>query len=515
MRRARTRAALLAMSLAASASAADTFLPRYPAIDILIEDGAVLDGLGNPARRADVAIAGGRIVFVGDAQLSDAELATRVARRIDAAGRTVAPGFIDLHAHGDPFETPAFENSLAMGVTTLTLGQDGSSPETPHLDHWLDNLDRAGTGPNVAMFVGHGTLRRLAGIGREPEPTAEQMGRLRALLDEQLAVSLGLSLGLEYNPGLNAGVYELTSLARVVGRHDRVVMSHLRNEDDAALEDSIAELLTLGEHARVHISHLKSVYGQEAERAEEILTILQHARGAGIEITADVYPYTASYTGIAIVFPVWAKSREQFEVAKRERRDELEAWLRRRIEQRNGPGATLLGTAPWTGKTLAEVAFARELAFEDVLIDVIGPQGASAAYFVMNDALQQRLLLDPYVAVSSDGSPSAFHPRGYGSFAKVIEERVVAKGSLTLAEAVRKMTSLPARILGIDDRGRLNEGMAADIVVFDPERVHALARYTSPHRFARGFDVVIVNGEVARLDGELTGARPGRVVYPQ
>lgn len=507
-------AALVAMSLAASASAAQTFLPQHPGIDILIENGAVLDGLGNPATPADVVIADGRIVFVGDAPPADANLEARVAHRIDAAGRVVAPGFIDLHSHGDPHRAPAFENFLAMGVTTITLGQDGSSPQTPRLANWLGNLDRTGTGPNVVMFVGHGTLRRLAGIGRDPEPTAEQVGRMLALLDEQLAVSFGMSLGLEYNPGLNAGVRELVSLATVVGRHDRVIMSHMRNEDDAVLEDSIAELLTLGEHARVHISHLKSVYGRGAARAEEILGILHDAREAGIEITADVYPYTASYTGIAIVFPVWAKTEEQFEIAKRERRGELEAWLKRRVEQRNGPDATLLGTAPWTGKTLAEVAFERELAFEDVLIDVIGPQGASAAYFVMNDALQQRLLLDPHVAVSSDGSPSTFHPRGYGSFAKIIEEQVVSNGALTLTEAVRKMTSFPAGILGIEDRGRLQEGMAADVVVFDPERVHAIADYTSPHRFAEGFDVVIVNGEVARRGGELTGARPGRVLYP-
>lgn len=512
--RRRARVILVTAALAASAGAAEPFLPGHPTVDLLVENGAVLDGLGNGARPADVVIDDGRIVFVGSAAFPDAELAVRVRQRIDAAGRIVAPGFIDLHSHGDPFETPAFENFLAMGVTTITLGQDGASPETPHLAEWLDNLDRSGTGPNVALFVGHGTLRNLAGIGSAAEPAPEEVGRMRALLDEALGVAFGLSLGLEYEPGLHASTRELASLAEVVGQHGGVVMSHLRNEDDPALEDSLAELLTLGEHARVHVSHLKSVYGRGRARGEEILAILERAREAGIDVTADVYPYTASYTGVAILFPVWAKTEEQLVIAKRERREELEAWLRRRVEQRNGPEATLLGTAPWTGRTLAEVAFERELPFEDVLIDVIGPRGASAAYFVMDDALQARLLEDPRVGIGSDGSPTAFHPRGYGSFARMVEEHVVEEGRLTLPEAVRKMTSLPASILGIADRGRLEAGMRADIIVFDPQRVRALADYVTPHRFAEGFDVVIVNGQVARMHNRLTGSLPGRVLYP-
>jgi N-acyl-D-amino-acid deacylase len=270
----------------------------------------------------------------------------------------------------------------------------------------------------------------------------------------------------------------------------------------------------MGEHARVHVSHMKSVYGHGVERAEEILAVLDRARAAGIEVTADVYPYTASYTGLAILFPVWAKTEADFIRARSERRAELEDWLVARVERRNGPEATLLGTAPWTGRTLAEVAFEREQPFEDVLIDVIGPQGASAAYFVMDEALQSRLLEDPMVAIGSDGSPGAFHPRGYGSFAKVIEKYVVAERRLTLADAVRKMTSLPARILGLADRGELAEGRRADLVVFAPQAVHARADYTAPHRYAEGFDLVVVNGKVARENGELTGALPGRVLYP-
>lgn len=492
----------------------ETFLGQYPEIDLLIENGTVLDGLGNDAVTADVVVVGDEIVFVGDAEFTDSEREKRVRRRVDATGRYVVPGFIDLHSHGDPLETPEFENFLAMGVTTITLGQDGSSPEVPRLSDWLDKVSDAGVATNIAMLVGHGTLRSLAGIGLDPDPSPGQLDKMLGLLEATLPYTFGMSTGLEYNPGLNAKKAELEALARVVGRHDRLIMSHMRNEDDDQLEKSIAELLDQGRFARVHISHLKSVYGRGADRAEQILSILDSARQQGINISADVYPYTASYTGIGIVFPVWAKTDEQFRIAKRDRRAELEAYLRHRIEQRNGPEATLLGTAPYTGKTLAELAFELEKPFEDVLIDVIGPDGASGAYFVMNEDLQSRLLEDPHVGISSDGSPTGFHPRGHGTFAKIIQEYVVERGVLTLPEAVRKMTSLAAGILGIDDRGVLRDGMKADIIIFDPRKVRATASYPEPFRLAEGFDMVIVNGKVAREDGKVTGQLPGRILEP-
>jgi N-acyl-D-aspartate/D-glutamate deacylase len=506
---------LLVLSPAlSSCDPAEPFLPDYESIDILIENGTVFDGLGNEPVSADVVIVDDTIVFIGDAAFTDQELEERIATRIDAGGKSVTPGFIDLHSHGDPLETPEFENFLAMGVTTISLGQDGSSPETVELRDWLDAVAQRGIGPNLAMFVGHGTLRTLSGTGLTPDPAPEELGRMLALLDETLDYTFGMSTGLEYNPGLNAKSAELRALAEVVGDHGRVVMSHMRNEDDDQLETSIAELLEQGAHARVHISHLKSVFGKGAVRANEILAILDDARNSGIGITADVYPYIASYTGIGIVFPVWAKTAEQFATARRERREELEAYLRQRVEKRNGPEATLLGTGPFTGKTLAELAFEHEMPFEDVLIDVIGPQGASGAYFVMNDELQTRLLQSPYVGVCSDGSPTGFHPRGHGTFARIIEEYVVGQHVLSLQEAVRKMTSFPAGVLGIDDRGTLLEGSKADVIVFDAANVRALATYPEPLQLAEGFEVVIVNGEIARQDGRLTDALAGRVLAP-
>jgi N-acyl-D-aspartate/D-glutamate deacylase len=494
---------------------AEPFLPQHAAIDLLIENGSVLDGLGNAAVEADVVVVGDQIVFVGDTTFTEADRAERITRIIDADGRIVAPGFIDLHSHGDPLETPGMENFLAMGVTTITLGQDGSSPDVQPLSDWMNDVEAAGIGTNLAMFVGHGTLRTQSGIGMSADPEPDDLQSMLDMLDETLDYTFGMSSGLEYNPGLNADTSELRALARVVGDNDRMVMSHMRNEDDHALEDSIAELLEQGDDARVHISHLKSVYGSGTARAEEILGILDDARANGVSITAEIYPYSASYTGIGIVFPVWAKTQEQFDVAKVERREELAEYLRNRVNQRNGPEATLLGTDPWTGKTLADVAHEMELPFEDVLIDVIGPRGASGAYFVMNDELQARLLQDPNVGVCSDGSPTGFHPRGHGTFAKIIETYVNELGVLSLPEAVAKMTSFPAGILRLYDRGAVKANMKADLIVFDPQAVRETASYPDPLRLADGFDIVIVNGNVARENGSLDAGLHGEVLKPE
>jgi N-acyl-D-amino-acid deacylase len=508
-------AAAVAVLFTGCQQAAGPFLPEHDAIDVLIENGRVIDGSGAEPVSADVVIVGDTIVFVGDASFTDDDRNVRIAKTIDADGRVVTPGFIDLHAHGDPLETPAMENFLAMGATTIALGQDGSSPDVQPLSDWLADVSATGIGTNLAMFVGHGTLRNQSGIGMSAEPEPEDTARMLAMLDETLDYTFGLSTGLEYNPGLNADTAELRALAKVVGANDRLIMSHMRNEDDDQLESSIAELLEQGEDARVHIAHLKSVYGQGAARAGEILGILDDARANGIDITAEIYPYSASYTGIAILFPVWAKTQEQFDVAKVERRQELADYLRDRVNRRNGPEATLLGSEPWTGRTLADLAHEMEMPFEDVLIDVIGPKGAYGAYFVMNDELQARLLQDPQIGVCSDGSPTGFHPRGHGTFAKIIETYVNERQVLSLPEAIRKMTSFAAGVIGIRDRGTITPGMKADILVFDPAAVHATATYPEPLQLADGFDIVIVNGQVARESGTTSDALHGRVLQPE
>jgi N-acyl-D-aspartate/D-glutamate deacylase len=401
-----------------------------------------------------------------------------------------------------------------MGITTISLGQDGDSPELINLNSWLTKIKEEGVSVNLAMFVGHGTLRTLTGINRTVQPSTEELQQMLDLLDKILKYTFGLSTGLEYNPGLNAQVDEMNALAKVVGKNNRLIMSHLRNEDDDQLEASIEELLKQGQYAKVHVSHLKSVYGKGENRAEEILKLLSDAKDSGINVSADIYPYNASYAGISLLFPVWAKTTEQFNIAKIERKTELETFLRNKIMKRNGPEATLLGTPPYTGKTLAQLSQTLEIPFEQVLMK-IGPKGAAGAYFIMDDELQTRMIIDPAVSISSDGRLEGHHPRGHGAFAKIIDEYVNKRKVLSLPMAIQKMTSQSAKILGITDRGVLQAGKKADIVIFNPKNVKAKATYSQPHQLAQGFDIVIINGEIARRKRKISPEFWGKVLKPE
>ena len=287
-------------------------------------------------------------------------------------------------------------------------------------------------------------------------------------------------------------------------------MSHMRNEDADAVRDSIRELVAASGPARAHVSHLKMVYGKGEAAAEDLLAFMQTLRSAKQPLTADAYPYEASYTGVAIVFPEWALPPADYAAVREARRDELRAYLQQRMTQRNGPDALLFGTGPHAGRTLAQVAAERGLPFADALLE-IGPGGGKAAHFVMDRALQDRLLLDPRVALGSDGSPGGSHPRSAGTFARFIEELVVKQERLPLEEAVRKATSLPASILGLRDRGTIRAGAKADLILFDPAGVRARADYVHPDAQAEGFDLVLVNGQPAFEAGNAV-ARAGRLL---
>lgn len=485
--------------------------------DWLLRGGSVVDGTGAPARTADVLLRDGRIAHVGrvDPDTLEAE------RAFDAAGLTVAPGFIDPHAHGDPLDGGGFRNFLAMGVTTITLGQDGGGPEAAMLGERLEAVDAARPAVNVAYLVGHNTVRRESGVGFG-DPGDAGLRRMADLVETALAAgALGLSTGLEYSPGGLAGPEELAALAAPVSEAGGVVMSHLRSEDRDRVEASVRELLEQGRRsgAALHVSHIKIVLGRDPAGARRILAVMDEARGSGLRVTADVYPYVASFTGLSILFPDWALGPRGYETVVRERGEELAAHLRERVEARNGPEAMLFGSGPWSGRTLAAVAEEEGRAFEEILVE-LGPRGASAAYFVMDEAVMSTFLADPHVAVSSDGSPTMAHPRGYGSFARVIRRYVVEEELLSLEEAVRKMTSLPAAILGLDDpervevpAGAIREGWAADLAVFDPARVADRATFEEPHRLAEGMRRVWVSGELSWTDdGPAGGVGSGRVI---
>ncbi|MFW6085416.1 MAG: N-acyl-D-amino-acid deacylase family protein, partial [Gemmatimonadota bacterium] len=395
---------------------------------------------------------------------------------------------------------------------------DGGSPPAAELGGHLDAVDAARPAVNVAYLVGHNTVRRESGVAFG-DPGSEGLLRMSELVRQGLdAGAFGLSTGLEYDPGSRAGIDELVAIARPVAEAGGVVSSHLRSEDADRVEAALDELIEQGERsgARVHASHLKIVLGKDTVRAASLLDAMTRAEALGVEVTADVYPYTASYTGIGILFPDWAKPPNDYETVLAERRDELAAHLRERVESRNGPEATLFGTDELAGRTLAEVAEGRGVPFEEVLIE-LGPDGASAAYFVMDEAVMSWLLEDPRVAVSSDGSPTMTHPRGHGAFARVIRRYVVEEGLFTIEEAVRKMSGLTASIFRLDDpdvvdvpRGRIRAGWAADIVAFDPAAVDDPADFERPHRLAEGMSAVWVNGRMALRDGEAVAGDGGR-----
>jgi N-acyl-D-amino-acid deacylase len=485
--------------------------------DIHIINGTVIDGTGMEGYTADVLVHDGVIVYSGVTDHNK----TRATTVIDAAGKVITPGFIDLHAHGDPLQTPGFENFLAMGVTTIVLGQDGSSPDTDDLGDWMNLVDEAGPGTNIAMFIGHNTVRRQAAVPLSTtisERDIERMqNRIIAALEDG---AFGLSTGLEYDPGRFAGRDELRAIAEPLAGYGGIVMSHMRSEDVGAVEDALLELITMGRDAGVpvHVAHIKIVLGSNPTAANNLIQLMDMVRNEGMTITADVYPYTASFTGISLLFPDWAKLPNVYEDVVNDRRDDLANFLRNRVNTRNGPGATLIGTGQWAGKTLDVVAGELGKPFEDVLIDDIGLDGASAAYFVMNDDVMRRFITAPYISISSDGSPTMLHPRGYGSFAKIIRQYVLEENLISLEQAVHKMTGQSAGILGLHDkpagmkRGYIREGYAADILVFNPADVRDNAWFENPHRLASGFDSIIVNGTLVQSGGRPTGTSAGRIL---
>ncbi len=479
--------------------------------DLLIKNAKLIDGTGGASYSASLLIQGDRIAHIE----KDINKNFRAKKTIDADGKVLAPGFIDTHAHGDPLETPEFENFLAMGVTTVFLGQDGSSPDTPDLSAWMNRVDKAEPGPNIAMFVGHGTLRMLSGVKYDKEPSKAALSKMNELLKDAMeAGSFGLSTGLEYNPGYLAKQEELDLLAKTVAAYKGMVMSHMRNEDDAFMEESLAELMAQGVYCPVHVSHIKIVYGKGEERAKEILQLLDEERKSGKTVTADIYPYEASYTSVSILFPEWAKPPANYQQVVAARGEELETYLRDRVNLRNGPEATLIGSGPYKGKNLKEIADLEGKPFEKVLVEDIGPSGTSAAYFVMDENVMKTFLLDEHINICSDGSPTSNHPRSYGTFAKIIEEYVVKEPLMDLETAIYKMTGLAAKNVGIIDRGIIKIGNKADLVIFQPEAVKARATYENAAQPAEGFDFVVVNGVIAMQNQKLL-ERAGKIIKKQ
>ncbi|MYH35146.1 MAG: amidohydrolase family protein [Gammaproteobacteria bacterium] len=506
--------------------------------DVLISGGTIVDGTGAPSYRAEVLIEGDGIAYVG--QLDRSRI--RADQVLDATGRVVTPGFIDTHAHGDPLVSGLQESFVLQGVTTKVVGQDGRTPgfhmdiragyrlsldewrksmasPDPASEHprslleWSLKVEQAGVAPNIAALVGIGSLRWMTGVGTRPVPTPEQLAMMIEILEAEMqAGAFGISSGLEYVPERYSHTDELVAMAKVVGARDGVVMSHMRTEDAGAILGAIDELVAQGRHARVNASHIKIVGGLTWQEGVEVVDRIRDARAEGVDITADVYPYVAGMADMALVYPSWAKQRSEFEAAAENDRPRLEQALFDRVMSRHGPERILIVSGEFSGKTLAEAAESLALPFVDVLIDVFGFGGPGAAHFTQSRETHDVFIVADHIAIGTDGSPSTRHPRSYGTYPKVIEEYVVNDARMSLEKAVHKMTGLPARITGLRDRGTVEAGKKADLVIFAPENVRARATWTHYDLPPEGFDFVLVNGRVAVRHGVLSEQPHGKVL---
>ena len=467
----------------------------------VIVNAQIADGSGGPLRSADVRVAGDTIVEVGSARRRPED------RVLDAAGLVLAPGFIDAHNHStEGLDTdPDAITQVSQGLTTLLLGQDGSSP-FPVRDYLARRRERP-VAVNVAVLAGHATIRRqVMGDGFRRAATPAEVSRMEALLDQEMRDgALGLSSGLEYEVGSYASTEEVVSLARVAARHGGFYISHIRDEADRSLE-AIREAIAIGEKAKipVQITHLKlgtvGVWG----KADEVVNTINAARRRGVEVTADVYPYLAWSSNLKVLVPdkQWTNP-----ASVKEALDDVGGGHNVQI--------TRLPMFPqFVGKRLDEAARAEGVGEVDLFIRIVADEDAGIIGHTMIAADMQVFLKQPWAMVASDGGVNTSHPRGAGTFPRVLGRFVRDEQWLTLPGAIRKMTSMPAARLGLKDRGLLAVGMKADLVLFDPATVMDLSTFENPKLRARGIHSVFVNGSLVWSGDHSTGTHPGQVLIP-
>ncbi len=528
-------------------------------LDILFRGATVYEGSGAPGRQTDVLVRDDRIAALGDTGLS-------AERVVEAAGLALSPGFIDMHSHAD-FTLPAFPaapNNISQGVTTEVVGLCGFTPAPlspdperadllrdlgrgvgPDLDwtwssfeSFLNYLEAKRPATNVAPLVGHSALR-ISAMGmddRAPRPAelAHMRAELRAALD---AGAWGMSTGLVYTPGAFARTDELHQLGEELRRDDAMYVSHIRNEGDGLL-DAVAEAIGIGQRngIRTQVSHLKATGKNNEGRAQDAVNLLETARQSSVRAHCDVYPYTAGSTFLHQVLPPWTKAGGLQPMLERLRGPELRQRIRHDIEHGlPGWGNHLEAADGWhnvmiasvtaperrdaEGRRVSELAAAARLDPLDYTLDLlIADRGATVmVIFLMAESDVRTALSAPFAAIGSDllGVTSAsarVHPRAYGTFVRVLGWGVRDAQLFPLEEAIRKMTGLPASILGLSDRGRVAVGAVADLVLFDPQRVTDTATYEHPTRLADGVEYVLIGGELAVDAGRLVKLDGGRVL---
>ncbi|HUQ91820.1 MAG TPA: D-aminoacylase [Bryobacteraceae bacterium] len=511
---------LVFLSLGANLGAAD--------FDTLIRQARVIDGTGNPWFRADIGIKAGRILAIGNLSGKSA------GRIIEARQRTVAPGFIDVHTHveGTVERLPRADNFLLDGVTTIVTGNCGGS-ELP-LGAFFERLEKAGLGLNVASLIGHNSVRREV-IGTSNRlATSEELQKMQALVEQAMKDgAVGFSTGLIYIPGTYSNADEVAALAKPAGQMGGVYASHMRDEGSKVLE-AIEEAIRAGREAgaRVQLSHFKIDNRRLWGSSDKSLGLVEKHRRQGVDVVIDQYPYDRSSTNLGITLPSWALADGREAVAERlsnpETRKRIAADMEARLKELGHEDysyATVAVYRPepaYEGKNISEINVlkGREKTLANEIETVLELQeqgGASMIYHSMGEADMLRIMQHPNTAVASDGGIREIgqglpHPRSYGTNARVLAEYVRERKVLMLEDAVRRMTSLPARTFAFRDRGLLREGFAADLVIFDPAKVRDKATFQNPHQYSEGFDWVLVNGVVMVEDGRLTEARGGSVL---
>ena len=495
--------------------------------DLVIVGATVVDGSGSAGRRVDVAIRAGRIAAIG-------RISRTGAREVlDASGLTLAPGFIDVHTHADDiWEQPRAENFIRMGVTSIVAGNCGGSAADI-----AAAFERAGQTPasvNFATLIGHNTVRRAVMGSENRDPTLDEIKKMKALVWKGMVDgAVGFSTGLQYVPGTYSKTPEIVELARVAANAGGLYASHMRNEG-TALEQSIEETLSIGEAtgARVQISHLKVDSPSRWGASEKALALIDRARARGREVEADQYAYTAASSSLGIRFPSWALEGGQPKIT--ERLSDPATWTRIKGEiggllaERGLKDLSFATIASYradpslNGQSMAQAAAKLKGSTSadaqlETAREMMLAGGASMVYHFMSDDDVHRIMKHPSVGFASDSgvlAPGAGvpHPRGYGNNARVLGEYVRVRRVIPLADAIRKMTSLPAKHFRFTDRGLIKEGYAADLVLFDAATVADIATFEKPHAYATGIPYVLVNGVLVVRNGEHTGATPGALL---
>jgi N-acyl-D-amino-acid deacylase len=518
----RTRLALLALFTGATTIAAQG--TRY---DLIIRNGRVLDGSGNPWFYADIAVSGDRIVSVGDLGSATA------AHTIDAKGLIVSPGFIDVHSHaGSALATAGLAHGrplLAQGITTIFANPDGGGPID--LEKQRAALQKNPLGVNVALMVPHGSVRGAVLGMSDRDPTPAELERMRLLTEQGMqAGAFGLSDGPYYAPASYSKTPEIVALAKVASRYGGVYTSHIRDESDytVGLVAAVDEVITVSREAKLPgiVTHIKALGPHVWGLSEHIVQRMEQAREQGVQVYADQYPYEASGTGIVgALVPRWALVGG--DTALRRRIDDATDGVRLRREmsenfERRG-GADRLQISDYRpepsieGKTLGQVARDRNLSPVELALTMVKRGGAGLTSFNMTEADIATFMRQPWTMTSTDGGlvemgDGVPHPRFYGAFSRKIRKYVNDEHVLDLPSAIRSMTSLPAGVFHMEDRGSIRPGMRADIVVFDPVQVRDLATYDKPHQLSQGMVAIVVNGGVAMEGGKFTDGRFGQVL---